>query len=68
MQQQDAFYRMSQKGEQNGMYGPSDFSACPIKAKGDKEHGEEERKKCISYTSKYKIIVAGFMSDRKKKL
>lgn len=49
-------------------FGPSDFCACPIKAKGDKEHGEEERKKYISYTSKYKIIVAGFMSDRKKKL
>lgn len=47
---------------------PSDFCACPTKAKGDEEHGVEERKKYTSYIYKYKIIVAGFLSDKKKKL
>lgn len=47
---------------------PSDFCACSTKAKGEEEHGEEEREKYTSYTSKYKVIVAGFMSDKKKKL
>lgn len=47
---------------------PSDFCACSTKAKGEEEHGEEEREEYTSYTSKYKVIVAGFMSDKKKKL
>lgn len=47
---------------------PSDFCACLTKAKGDEEHGAEERKKYTSYIYKYKIIVAGFLSDKKKKL
>lgn len=47
---------------------PSDFCACPTKAKGDEEHGEEERKIYTSYTYKCKIIVAGIMSDKKKLL
>lgn len=39
---------------------PSDFCACPTKARGDEEHGEEERREYTSYTSEYKIIVVGF--------
>lgn len=68
MHLQDAFVEQNRRECKRDCIVLSGFCACPTTAKGDEGHELEKRRKYTSYTSTWKIMVVGLVSDKKEKL